>query len=423
MGRQRRRDHGADQDRRLPRRSPGLRREAQSGLERAITATIGRTAIAGVGLTDVGKVYDRSATELAAEAVRLAAADAGLRLQDLDGLLVTPGTRGAPKLSLQKVLGLTDLRLLAEVNALGASPAVMVAHAAATIAMGGASAVACVFADTPLRPQGSASEAFGKPRSAPTGFAGYHAGIGAVTPNLFYALAAQRHCATYGTTSEQYAAIAVAQRAWAAHNPVAQFRELLTIEAHQASPMIADPLHLLDICLVSNGGAAVIVTSADRAKDLAQPPVEVLGWGQAHPGRIMHAGSDFGLRTGASDAGPAALKMAGIGVDDVDLLQLYDCYTHTVLVTLEDYGFCPKGEGGRFVAEGRLAPGGSLPCNTGGGQLSAYYLTGFTPLIEAVVQGRGQAGARQVDRRDVIMVSGNGGVLEHHATLILGGAR
>nr|WP_228694605.1 thiolase family protein [Amycolatopsis sp. CB00013] len=384
---------------------------------------MGGTAIAGLGLTDVGKIYDRSATDLAAEAVRLAAVDAGLAMSEVDGLLVTPGVRGAPRLSLQKVLGLTDLCLLAEISALGAGPAVMIAHAAAAIERGEATAVACVFADTPLKPQGSGRDAFGgSGRSLPKGFAGYHAGIGAVTPNLFYALAARRHFETYGTTSEQLGAIAVAQRAWAADNPDAQHRAPLTLAEHQNSPLIADPLRLLDCCLVSNGAAAVIVTSAGRARDLAQPPVGVLGWGQAHPGRVMHRDSRFGLRTGAAESGPRALRMAGVTVDDVDLLQLYDCYTYTVLVTLEDYGFCPKGEGGKFVADGRLAPGGSLPCNTGGGQLSAYYLTGFTPIVEAVIQGRGQAGARQAARRDVIMVSGNGGILEHHATLILSGA-
>ncbi|WP_158890875.1 thiolase family protein [Amycolatopsis anabasis] len=381
-----------------------------------------RAAIAGLGLTDVGKIYDRSATDLAARAVRLAVADAGLAVTDLDGLLVTPGTRGAPRLSLQKVLGLRDLRMLAEIGALGASPAVMIAQAAAAIAAGEASAVACVFADTPLKPKGSGRDAFGAPRSGPKGFAGYHAGIGAITPNLFYALAARRHMVTYGTTSEQLGAIAVAQRAWAANNPVASHREPISLVQHQESPLIVDPLHLLDICLVSNGAAAVIVTSAERARDLARPPVEVLGWAQAHPGQVTHRDSDFGLRTGAATAGPAALRMAGVGVSDVDMVQLYDCYTYTVLVTLEDYGFCPKGEGGKFVADGRLAPGGELPCNTGGGQLSAFYLSGFTPVVEAVLQGRGQADARQVAKRDVIMVSGNGGVLEHHATLILSGA-
>ena len=380
-------------------------------------------AIAGLGLTDVGKVYERSATDLAAEAVRLAAADAGLAITDIDGLLVSPGTQGAPKLSLQKVLGMRDLRLLAEIGALGASPAIMIAYAAASIACGDASAVACVFADAPLREKGSARDAFGTQRAPSTGFASYHAGIGAITPNIFYAMAARRHFETYGTTSEHLGAIAVAQRGWAKDNPAAQFRTPLTLDEHQASQLIADPLHLLDCCQVSNGGAAVIVTSAQHARDLAQPPVDVLGWGQAHPGTLMHHDSAFGLRTGAAVAGPAALKMAGVTVHDVDLLELYDSYTYTVLITLEDYGFCQKGQGGDFVSDGTLGRGGTLPCNTGGGQLSSYYLTGFTPVIEAVIQGRRQAGARQVAKNDVIMVSGSGGVLEHHATLVLGGGR
>ena len=380
-------------------------------------------AIAGLGLTDVGKVYERSATDLAAEAVRLAAADAGLAITDIDGLLVSPGTQGAPKLSLQKVLGMRDLRLLAEIGALGASPAIMIAYAAASIACGDASAVACVFADAPLREKGSARDAFGTQRAPSTGFASYHAGIGAITPNIFYAMAARRHFETYGTTSEHLGAIAVAQRGWAKDNPAAQFRTPLTLDEHPASQLIADPLHLLDCCLVSNGGAAVIVTSAQHARDLAQPPVDVLGWGQAHPGTLMHHDSAFGLRTGAAVAGPAALKMAGVTVHDVDLLELYDSYTYTVLITLEDYGFCQKGQGGDFVSDGTLGRGGTLPCNTGGGQLSSYYLTGFTPVIEAVIQGRRQAGARQVAKNDVIMVSGSGGVLEHHATLVLGGGR
>lgn len=380
-------------------------------------------AIAGLGVTDVGKVYSCSATDFAAEAVRLAASDAGIELGAIDGLLVGPGTQGAPRLSLQKVLGLRDLTLLAEVAVLGASPAAMVAYAANAIARGEATTVACVFADAPLKEKSAARDAFGTVRKLPKGFTSYHTGIGAFTPNIYYAMAARRHCETYGTTSEQLAAIAVAQRAWAVDNPSAQFRTPLTVAEHQSSAIIADPLHLLDCCLVSNGGAAVIVTSAARAADLAQPAVAVMGWAQSHPGLPMHRGSDFGLRTGAAVAGPAALKMAGITIEDVDVLELYDSFTYTVLVTLEDYGVCAKGEGGAFVASGAIGPGGRTPCNTGGGQLSSYYLTGFTPLVEAVAQGRGHAGARQVPKSEVLMVSGSGGVLEHHATLVLGGAR
>jgi acetyl-CoA acetyltransferase len=234
-----------------------------------------------------------------------------------------------------------------------------------------------------------------------------------------YALAARRHMTTYGTTSEQLGHVAVAQREWARLNPLAQMRTPITLEDHQASRIIADPFHLFDCCLVSNGGIAVIVTTAERAADLAQPAVHVHGWGQSHPGHFLRRSDDFGLVSGAVQSGPAALAMAGLRIEDVDVVELYDCYTFTALISLEDYGFCGKGEGGPFVASGVLGPDGKLPVNTGGGQLSSYYLWGMTPLSEGVIQARGQAGERQVADHDVVLVSGNGGVLDHHCTLIL----
>lgn len=378
-------------------------------------------ALVGWGVTDVGKVYGRSATDFAADAVRRAAADAGLGLFDVDGLLISSGLRHDIGVRLQDSLGLRNLRINTEMNAFGATAGAMVAFAAAAVNAGAATAVACVFADAPLQQAGGgagAAYAAGV-RPIPAGIPSYRLASGAVTPNVLYAMAARRHMQTYGTTGDQLGAIAVAQRDWAGCNPLAQQRTPLTLADYHASRWIAEPLHLLDCCLVSNGGAAVIVTTAERARELAQPPVHVLGWGQGHPGQVMERGADFGLRTGAAIAGPAALAMAGLGIDDVDLLELYDCYTFTVLVTLEDYGVCAKGEGGPFVAEGHTARGGTLPCNTGGGQLSSYYLWGFTPLVEAIVQARGQAGERQVDRHDVVLVSGNGGILEHHSSLVL----
>jgi acetyl-CoA acetyltransferase len=170
---------------------------------------------------------------------------------------------------------------------------------------------------------------------------------------------------------------------------------------------------------VSNGGIAVIVTSADRAAGLRQPPVYVRGWAQAHPGRSGRRFDDFGLVSGAATAGPAALLMADVELGDIDVAELYDCYTYTVLVSLEDYGFCGKGEGGPFAASGALGPEGKLKVNTGGGQLSSYYMWGMTPLSEAVIQARGQAGERQVPAHELVLVSGNGGVLDHHSTLVL----
>jgi acetyl-CoA acetyltransferase len=145
----------------------------------------------------------------------------------------------------------------------------------------------------------------------------------------------------------------------------------------------------------------------------------VLGWAQSHPGRYLRRHPDFGLVSGAASAGPAALAMAAVDLAEVDVVELYDCYTFTVLLTLEDYGFCAKGEGGPFVASGVLGPAGKLRLNTGGGQLSGYYMWGMTPLSEAVIQARGQGGARQAEAHDIVLVSGNGGVLDHHATLIL----
>ncbi|MGD9986595.1 thiolase C-terminal domain-containing protein [Pseudonocardia sp.] len=376
-------------------------------------------AIVGLGITDVGRVHGRSAPDFAADAVRRAVTDAGLTLADVDGLLVGSGTTRDVDVSLQRRLGLRDLRLLSEMQAFGATAGAMVGHAAGAVSTGLADVVVCVFADAPLRagePSGAAYA--GRRRYATTGAPALRTVAGG-NPTVQYALAARRHMQAFGTTSAQLGAVAVAQRQWAALNPLAQMREPLTIDQHQSSRWIAEPLHLLDCCLVSNGGAAVVVTRADRAADLARPPVHVLGLGQGHPGHPAARGSGFGLTTGAARSGADALRMAGVRVQDVDVVEAYDCYTYTVVVTLEDYGFCAKGEGGPFVAAGHTAPGGALPVNTGGGQLSGYYLWGMTPLTEAVLQARGHAGERQVPKRDVVMVSGNGGILDHHSTVVL----
>jgi acetyl-CoA acetyltransferase len=164
---------------------------------------------------------------------------------------------------------------------------------------------------------------------------------------------------------------------------------------------------------------AVIMTSAERAKSLRQPPVYVLGTGQAAPGDSKRTDREPGIYTGATKSGEQALAAAGVTINDIDVLEIYDCYTYTVLVTLEDYGFCAKGEGGSFVEDGKLGPGGSLPTNTGGGQLSSYYMWGFTPLAEGIIQTRGQGGERQVDKHEVVLVSGNGGFLNFHGTIIM----
>jgi acetyl-CoA acetyltransferase len=380
-----------------------------------------RTAIAGLGITPQGKVYGPSAIGFAADALRLALDDAGLRAEELDGLLLNPGLSWGPagqmgSFSLQQALGLHNLRLSATMNVGGATAGAMIMHAAQAIDAGMASVVACVFSDAPLKPP--RREGDGKESSSSAyAFAGdLTAAYGAFGVNGMYALVARRHMHEFGTTGDQLGAIAVSQRAWAVDNPQAQFHgKPLTLEEYRASRFVTEPFHLFDCCLVSNGGIAVIVTSAERARQLKQPPVYLSGMGQGHPG-----GDPLEtLSSGAPLAKQTAFGMAGIGLDDVDFCELYDCYTFTVLVTLEDYGFCKKGEGGPFVEGGRIGPGGSLPVNTGGGQLSSFYMWGMTPVVEAVAQARGDAGARQAPRCDVVLVSGNGGLLSTHSTLIM----
>ena len=379
------------------------------------------SAIVGLGLTEMGKVYGRTAVDFAAEAIGLALDDAGLSRRELDGLLVNANARFddiGPRV--QMALGLEDLTLVNVMNSFGSTAGMMLEYASYAVATKRATAVACVFADAPLQPSVSSSAAYGGNRTrGAVGMAGLRTAYGVFGANPMYALGARRHMHEYGTTQDQLGAIAVGQRAWALKNPRAQMTKPMTIEDYHASRWIVEPFHLFDCGLVSNGAVAVIVTSADRAADLAQPPVYLRGFGQAGPGDNQHAGRDPLLGTGADVAGPQALRQAGITLADVDLLQLYDCYTYTVLVTLEDYGFCGKGEGGPFVEDGKLAPGGSLPTNTGGGQLSGYYMWGMTPVSEAVIQLRGQGGDRQVEKADHALVSGNGGVLNYHSTTIM----
>jgi acetyl-CoA acetyltransferase len=384
----------------------------------------GKAAISGLGISEMGRVYGHDAQHFAAEAIQRAVEDAGLRKDQVDGLLVNPGVSplgGMGGVGLQNYLGLTHLRVLSSMNVGGATACAMVQYAALAVAHGMANHVVCVFADAPLQPNrggGATYAAMGR-SLRPSGMGGLFSAFGVFGVNAHYALATRRHMAMYGTTNDHLGAIAVAERQWAQMNPIAEHREPMTIEDYHASRWVAEPLHLLDCCLVSNGGVAVIVSRAEEARDMRQPPAYIWGMGQGHPGDMRRKGWDVETQTGAPMAKETAFAMAGIGIGDVDVLQAYDCYTYTVLVTLEDYGFCKKGEGGPYAASGVLAPGGALPTNTGGGQLSAYYMWGMTPLSEGVIQARGQGGARQVEKHDVVLVTGNGGILDHHSTLVL----
>src|SRR5262245_40035891 len=322
---------------------------------------------------------------------------------------------GMGSFGLSQALGLRDLRLTATMNLGGATACAMIQHAAQAIAAGLCTTVACVFSDASLKPPSPKGER-GSSGAAYAFARGWEAAYGYYGVNAMYALVASRHMHKYGTTQDHLGSVAVAQRRWANANPQAQMHDQpLTLEEYRRSRWVVEPFRLFDCCLVSNGGCAVIVTSAERARALRRPPVYIRGFAQGHLGGDP---SDT-LSSGAVLTREPAFRMADLTLTDVDVAELYDCYTFTVLVTLEDYGFCPKGEGGRFAAEHHTGPGGKLAVNTGGGQLSSFYMWGMTPVSEAVIQLRGDGGARQVPQHDVALVSGNGGVLSTHSTLVL----
>ena len=376
----------------------------------------GKAAICGLGMTEMGRVY-RSSNDLAVEAVHLALKDAGLEKSQLDGLLINAGTTNSINLGLHQKLGLQELNVLTFMQGFGSSAGQMIQYAAMAVENGMADYIACVFADNPVKEGKRSGDSYSN-RARPDAMTMLYPIYGFAGANPMYAMAAQRHMDTFGTTQEQLGQIAISQRQWATMNEQATMRKPMTMEDYHASPWVVEPFHVVDCCLVSNGGVCVIVTSAERAKDLNQPPVYIRGWAQQHNHDVGRSNHDPLLYGPGKKAGEKALAMADAKIEDITQCQIYDCYTYTVLVTLEDYGFCAKGEGGAFVEDGKLGPGGSFPTNTGGGELSSFYMWGMTPVTEGVMQGRGHGGERQVNN-DLILVTGNGGILNYHANLLL----
>ena len=250
----------------------------------------------------------------------------------------------------------------------------------------------------------------------------YEGPFGLPTPVGAYALAAMRHMAEYGTTSQQLAEVAVATRKWAMLNEKALMRDPITIEDVLNSRWIAEPLHLLDCCLITDGGGAVVVTSAARARHTRKAPVWVLGHGEAHTHNTIMNIPDLAVHQAAVASGHRAFAMAGLTPADIDIVEIYDSFTITVLLTLEALGFCARGEGGAFVSGQRTAPGGPFPMNTNGGGLSFTHpgMYGIFLLIEATRQLRGECGARQVEGARLALAHGTGGVLSSAATVLLG---
>lgn len=382
-------------------------------------ASTRKAAIVGVGESDLGYTPDKTFLQLIAQATSRALDDAGLKKDDLDGLF-SAGWLTMESMMVAEYLG---IRPAYSDNTLSGGSAFEfhVEHAVAAISAGLCETALICYAETPLsdRKRGMGrSFATGAPQEPEEQF---EIPYGQWVPIPTYALAAQRHMYQYGTTSAQLAEIAVAARKWARLNPVAAMRDPLTIDDVLASPMMSTPLRLRDCCLVNDGGGAVIVTTAERAKNLRKKPVWILGCGESHTHRSISGMPDLTV-TPAKFSGERAFRMAGLAPSDIDLLELYDSFTITVLLQLEDLGFCPKGEGGRFVEGQRLAPGGLQPANTSGGGLSCLHtgMFGIFLLIEAARQLRGECGDRQVQQVKTALCNGIGGNLASSGTVILG---
>lgn len=372
----------------------------------------GAAAIVGASLGGVPMTPGRSALEILGEAVHGALADAGLKLSDVDGLFTGSSYHFLAGLSVAEYLGIHPK--FCEATMVGGSSYVSHLLTAAMALHTGQCEVALICYGSN---QGSG---FGKLKSmAETPL--YEAPYEPRYPISSYALAAARHMHQYGTTREDLAHIAVAARQWAQLNPLAHARDPLSIEQVLDSRLVSDPLSVLDCCLVTDGGGALVLVRSERARDFPKPPVYVLGAAAATWHRQIGSMPDLTV-TAAAESGPRAFAMAGLALKDVDVLELYDAFTINTLLFLEDLGFCPKGEGGRFVADGAIAPGGKLPVNTNGGGLSCVHpgMYGIFALIEAVRQLRGECGERQVQGARTAIAHGNGGMLSSQATAILG---
>lgn len=374
----------------------------------------GGCAIVGAATFGQGECPGYSALEMAAQAGLLALHDAGIGLAEVDALHVCLPQDFLGGLALAEHLGISPA--ITDNNRTGGSSFLChVIHAALALEAG--------LCELALVTYGSNQRtASGKLVSALKASI-YEAPHGAMMPVAGYALAAARHMHQYGTTRADLGAVAVAARGWAHLNPEAFRREPLTAEDHLAARLVASPLGVLDCCLVTDGAAAVVLVRADRARDCAQPPAYLLGGAAEVTHKEIAAMPDLTV-TGAARSGARAYAQARLGPGDVDLVQLYDAFTINTILFLEDLGFCPKGEGGRFVSSGAIAPGGSLPVNTNGGGLSCVHpgMYGLFTMVEAVRQLRGAAGARQVPGAEVALCHGNGGVLSSQATLLFGTA-
>lgn len=374
----------------------------------------GRAAIVGASTYGIGLCPGVSAVDMAARAALLALADAGISLAEVDAVYTSAPYEALGGMELAEYLGLTPK--VTDCNRTGGSAfEVYVQQAALALEAG---LIDCALITYGSNPASNPPPGVGMTRQSP-----WEAPYKPLAPLSSYALAASRHMHLYGTTREQLAEVAVAARQWAQLNPEAAVRDPLSVEDVLKARMVSDPLTVRDCCLFNDGAAAVVMVRADRARDCARAPVHVLGAAHAVTHREISSMPDLTV-TGAAISGPQAFAQAGVGPADMDVVMLYDAFTITPILFLEDLGFCPKGEGGRFVSNGHVAPGGGLALNTNGGGLSCVHpgMYGLFLLVEATRQLRGECGERQVENARLALAHGNGGVLSSEATVVLGTA-
>ncbi|SCW62167.1 Acetyl-CoA acetyltransferase [Sphingobium faniae] len=374
----------------------------------------GRAAIVGAATFGIGKCPGVSAVDMAARAALLALADAGIALSEVDALYTSAPYEALGGMELAEYLGLTPK--VTDCNRTGGSAfEVYVQQAALALEAG---LINCALIAYGSNPASNPPPGVGMTRQSP-----WEAPYKPLAPISSYALAASRHMHLYGTTREQLAEVAVAARQWAQLNPEAAVRDPLSIDDVLKARMVSDPLSVRDCCLFNDGAAAIIMVRADRAKDCAKAPIHVLGAAHAVTHREISSMPDLTV-TGAAISGRQAFAQARVAPADIHVAMLYDAFTITPILFLEDLGFCPKGEGGRFVSGGHIAPGGGLALNTNGGGLSCVHpgMYGLFLLVEATRQLRGECEARQVRDARLAVAHGNGGVLSSEATVVLGTA-
>src|SRR5580693_520935 len=375
----------------------------------------GSAAIVGIAESDLGAVAkEMTPIDLMAQGTQRALADCGLQLRDVDGLICATTQSRTSGLALSEYLGISPAFI--DTTILGGSSFMFhVAHAQAALQLGLCKVAVIAY--------GSTQRTVGRRQASVREYNPYETPFRPFLPATAYALAASRHLHQYGTTREQLAAVAVAAREWALLNPAAWEKKPLTVDEVLSARMVSYPFTVRDCCLITDGGGAVIMTTAERARSLKKELVYVLGCGQAITHANISSMPDLTV-TGALASGRAAYAMAGLGAKEIDVVELYDAFTINTILFLEDMGFCAKGEGGPFVAGGAIAPGGKLPVNTNGGGLSCVHpgMYGLFTMVEASQQIMGICGARQQPDVQIAVSHGNGGELSSEAVLVLGSA-